>query len=113
VTFNRENYKAIELKRVENLKMIYISGLSDFLEEKFPGTTIILFGSYARGEDIHSSDIDIAIIGGKDKFLNLEPLENLLKRKININFYSSWKDIHKHLKNNILNGIILTGSVEL
>jgi len=100
VTFNRENYKAIELKRVENLKMIYISGLSDFLEEKFPGTTIILFGSYA-------------IIGGKDKFLNLEPLENLLKRKININFYSSWKDIHKHLKNNILNGIILTGSVEL
>jgi len=113
VTFNRENYKAIELKKIENLKMIYISGLSDFLEEKFPGTTIILFGSYARGEDIYSSDIDIAIIGGKDKLLDLETLEKLLKRPININFYSSWKDIHKHLRNNILNGIILTGSVEL
>ncbi len=113
VKFNRENYKAIELKRVENLRMIYVSGISDFLENNFPGTTIILFGSYARGEDIYSSDIDIAIIGGKDKVLNLDPFEKLVKREININFYSSWKDIHKNLKNNILNGIILAGSVEL
>src|SRR3989344_5080391 len=102
-----------ELAQILKVCPTAIANTVKLLEEKFPGTTIILFGSYARGEDIHSSDIDIAIIGGKDKFLNLEPLENLLKRKININFYSSWKDIHKHLKNNILNGIILTGSVEL
>ena len=112
-SFNRDNPKAVELKRVENLKQIYLSGLSDFLEEKLAGSTIILFGSYARGEDTKTSDLDIAVIGRKDKPLNLETFEKTLNRQININFYNSWKDIHIHLKNNILNGILLHGSVEL
>lgn len=113
ISFNRDNPKAVELKRVENLKQIYLSGLSDFLEEKLAGSTIILFGSYARGEDTKTSDLDIAVIGRKDKPLNLETFEKTLNRQININFYNSWKDIHIHLKNNILNGILLHGSVEL
>src|SRR3989344_5489819 len=46
ISFNRDNPRAIELKRVENLKNIYISGLSDFLEEKLAGSTIIVFGSF-------------------------------------------------------------------
>ncbi len=113
ISFNRDNPQAIELKRVENLKQIYLSGLSDFLEEKLAGATIILFGSYAKGEDTKTSDLDVAVIGRKDKLLNLEAFEKTLNRQININFYNSWKDIHKHLKNNILNGILLHGSVEL
>ena len=113
ISFNRDNQKALEMKRVENLKNIYLSGLSDYLHHSLAGSTIILFGSYSRGEDTVNSDIDIATIGRKDKFLELERYEKILNRKININFYNSWKDIHKHLKNNILNGIILHGSVEL
>jgi len=113
ISFNRDNPKAIELKRVENLKQIYISGISDFLEENLAGSTLILFGSYSKGEDTKTSDIDIAVIGRKDKGLNLETFEKILNRQINLNFYDSWKDIHKHLKNNILNGIIFSGSVEL
>ena len=113
ISFNRDGPKAIELKRVENLKNIYTSGLSDYLEVELAGATIILFGSYARGEDTNTSDIDIAPIGRKDKILHLEEYEKILNRKINVNFYNSWKDIHKHLKNNILNGIVLHGSVEL
>src|SRR3989338_7828797 len=53
ISFNRDEPKAIELKRVENLKGIYLSGLSDYLEEQLAGSTIILFGSFARGEDTH------------------------------------------------------------
>jgi|SRR3989338_935140 len=113
VSFNRDNPKAIDLKRIENLKMIYLSELADFLEEKLAGGTIILFGSYSRGEDTKTSDIDIAVIGRNNKQLNLEPYEKILNREININFYDSWKSIHRHLKNNVLNGIILQGSVEL
>ena len=113
ISFNRDNPKAIELKRVENLKQLYLSELPDFLEEKLAGTTIILFGSYSRGEDTNTSDIDIAVIGRKDKVIDLKVFEKRLNRKININFYDSWKNIHKHLKNNILNGIIITGSVDL
>ncbi len=113
ISFNRESKRTIELKRASNLKNIYVSGLSDYLEENLPGSTIILFGSYSRGEDIVSSDIDIAVIERKNKLLELEKYEKVLKRKININFYDSWKDINKHLKNNILNGILLHGSIEL
>jgi predicted nucleotidyltransferase len=113
ISFNRDEQKAIDLKRVENLKNIYIFGLSDYLLHALPGATIILFGSYSRGEDTNTSDIDIAAIERKDKMLELEKYEKILNRKINVNFYDSWQKIHKHLKNNILNGILLHGSVDL
>lgn len=113
ISFNRDEPRAIALKRVENLKNIYLSGLSDFLEKELAGGTIILFGSYAKGEDTTTSDIDIAAIGRKNKMFPLEEYEKMLNREINVNFYNSWKDIHKYLKNNILNGILLHGSVDL
>lgn len=120
IEFNRDDKKAVEMKRVENLKMIYESGLFDFLFNEFPGCTIILFGSYSRGEDVwvweseeNRSDIDIAIIGAKGKKVDLTRFDKMLERTVFINFYESWKDIHKHLKNNILNGILLSGGIEL
>lgn len=120
IEFNRDNQKAIEMKRVENLKMIYESGLSDFLFNEFPGCTIILFGSYSRGEDVwtggteeNRSDMDIAIIGTGGREVDLTKFDKMLERVVSINFYKSWEDIHKHLKNNILNGILLHGGVEL
>lgn len=113
VGFNRDEKKAVELKRVENLRNIYLSGLSDYLEENLAGGTIILFGSYAKGEDVKNSDIDIAVIERKEKSLKLDEFEHTLNREVNVQFYDSWKKIHKYLKNNILNGIILEGSVDL
>ena len=120
VEFNRDNQKAINLKRVENLKMIYESGLVEFLEDNFPGCTIILFGSYSRGDDVwtngdeeHKSDIDITIIGTGRKEIKLTKFDKLLERTIFINFYSSFKEIHKHLRDSILNGILLAGSVDI
>jgi len=112
-SFNRENPKAIDIKRAENIKNIYLSGLSDFLEKELAGSTIIVFGSYSRGEDTNTSDIDLAVIERKDKMLKLEEYEKALNRKINVNFYDSWKKIHENLKNNILNGILLHGGIEL
>ncbi|MFH1211739.1 MAG: nucleotidyltransferase domain-containing protein [Candidatus Woesearchaeota archaeon] len=113
ILFNRDSRKAVELKRAENLRQAYASGLADFLEEKLAGAAIILFGSYSRGEDTVSSDIDIAVIGRKSKEVDVSRHEKMLFRKINIQFYDSWKDMHIHLKNNILNGIVIAGSVEL
>lgn len=110
---NRDNKKAMQLKRAENLKLIFESGLSQFLEEELPGATIILFGSYSRGDDTHSSDIDIAAIGRKEKTIKLENFENSLERKIIINFYPSLKEVHKELKENICNGIVLSGGIQL
>jgi len=119
IQLNRDNPKVINLKRTENLRLLYESGLSDFLRDEFMGSTILLFGSYSYGEDVlkenndGNSDIDIAIIGRKEKNMDLSKFEGLLEREVVINFYDSWKDIHKNLKDNILNGILLSGSVEL
>ncbi len=105
--------QTILLKKLENLKQLYEVKFVQYLEERFPGTTIILFGSYDRGEDTITSDIDIAIIESKQKIINRKPFEKKLKRTININFYNSFKDVHKELKENLCNGTVLIGGIEL
>ena len=113
IELNRANPKAMQLKRVDNLKQIYESGLADFMEKEFAGATIILFGSYSRGDDIINSDMDIAVIGRKEKDVDLTEYEKGLERKIIINFYDSFKNIHKHLKENLSTGIMIIGGIEL
>jgi len=113
IELNRDNSKVLELKRVDNLKQIYEIGFVDFLESSFPGGTIVLFGSYSRGEDTNNSDIDIAVIGRKEKNVNLTKYEKMLERTANINFYDSFKGVHKNLKENLCNGIVLVGGFEL
>jgi predicted nucleotidyltransferase len=113
IQLNSENSKAMQLKRVENLKLVYESGLADYLGNELSGSTIFLFGSYSFGEDNFQSDIDIAVIGRKEKTLNLEKFEKIFSKKIVVQFYDSFKDMHKNLKESILNGILLKGSVEL
>ena len=113
IELNRDYHIVIQLKRVDNLRQIYETGLADFLEKEFAGATIILFGSYSKGEDIINSDIDIAVISRRDKQIDLSVYEKKLERKININFYESFKSIHKNLKENLCNGIVLVGGVEL
>lgn len=109
----RENPKVIQMKRIENLNLLNISGLIEYLEENFPSCTIILFGSYSNGEDTTNSDIDIAVIGAKQKTLDLHKFEISLERKIIIQNYTNLKEINKELKQSILNGIRLSGVIEL
>ncbi|MBI5797584.1 nucleotidyltransferase domain-containing protein [Candidatus Woesearchaeota archaeon] len=113
ISLNEDNILIHGLKRANNIKLLYESKLVEELSKKFPGTTIILFGSYAWGEDTIRSDIDIAVIGAKQKEINLEAFEKKLEREININFYDFFKRIDKHLLNNILNGITINGAIEL
>jgi predicted nucleotidyltransferase len=114
ITLNRDNSDVIHLKRSENLKIIYISGLVSFLFDSLPGSTIILFGSYSFGEDIETSDIDIAIVGLKEREKDLSKYEKILGREISLNFYNSFNEIKDtNLRNNLLNGVILSGSVKI
>ena len=113
ITFNRDSKRAVELKRAHNLKTIIECGFVDQLEEKLPGATIILFGSYSWGMDTSRSDIDIAIIGRKETAIDPQRYEKELQRTINLSFYGSLKDVAPHLRNNILSGIVLSGGIEL
>ncbi|MBI5872022.1 nucleotidyltransferase domain-containing protein [archaeon] len=111
ITLNKENPAIFRLKRIENLKLINESGLIDFLSEKMAAKAIILFGSYSRGEDTITSDIDIAIIGGKEKQIDLSRFAKLLEREINLNYYDSLDDIDKNLRQNLINGIVMEGAL--
>ncbi len=113
IELNRDNHKVLQLKKVENLRQIYESGLADFLEKEFAGATIIIFGSYSRGDDTTTSDIDIAVIGRKEKNVDLTSFEKTLERTIIVNFYPSFKEIHKHLRENLFNGIVIAGGIEI
>ena len=116
IGLNLHNNQTISMKRVENLRLIYDSGLAEFLSDHFPGTTIVLFGSYSFGEDSYNSDIDIAIIGIKEKSAKLTKLssfEKVFGKKIIVQYYEDFNKINKNLKESILNGIILKGSVKL
>jgi len=103
--FSSQKFK--NMKRVHNLKSIYCSGFYDFLIENFPFSTIVLFGSYAKGDDTEKSDIDI-FIDAKEKRFDLGTYEKKLNKKINIEF-ADFNKISKELKNSIANGIVLSG----
>ncbi|MBI1970248.1 MarR family transcriptional regulator [Candidatus Woesearchaeota archaeon] len=113
IQLNRDDQRVMQLKRADNLQQIYETGLVGALEKEFAGATILLFGSYSRGDDIINSDIDIAIIGRKEKAVDLSEYEKALERKIILNIYASFKNIHKHLQENLYNGIVLIGGIEL
>jgi len=112
IELNRDNKKVIGLKRADNLKQLYDSGLIQTLYNIFPGATVMLFGSYAHGEDTMQSDIDLAIINSGKRELDAR-FDKILERKIIINYYKSFNSINKPLLSNILNGITLKGTVEL
>ena len=74
---------------------------------------IIVFGSYAKGEDVENSDIDLYIETPSKKEIKLEKFGKILKRKIQIFFYKNIHEIKNiDLANNIINGIILNGFIE-
>ena len=88
------------LKISLNIKLILNSGLIEFLKENIVNiSSIILFGSLAKGEDTEKSDIDIVVIGEKKekKYLDLEEFERKLKREIKPHIFS-WSEWKKKAK---------------
>lgn len=104
---NNKNKQFIDLSRA--YWSIRLSGLIEHLEHKLVSPTIVLFGSLSKGEAKQDSDIDLTIFANK-KDINIENFEKKLKRKIQIFWFKSAKDIkNMDLANNIFNGYILIG----
>ena len=101
------------LKRLFNLKELYSSGLLAALSIEFPGSAIVLFGSYSNGEDTEDSDIDIAIIGYHEKEINIRLFEKLLQRSLQFHFFKKSTDVHADLRENIINGVVLEGVLKI
>jgi len=113
-TGNRANSNFILEKRLFNIKSVYDSGLIEFLKIELSNPAVILFGSYSKGEDIENSDIDLYIETHSKKEINLEKFEKILKRKIQLFRHKSISEIkNKELADNVINGIVLNGFIEV
>lgn len=108
--FNNIGYRTNKIKT--NIALIIESELVKYLVDNIMPKSIILFGSYLRGEDIEESDIDIFIEGKKEN-IRLDKFENILGRKIQLHFKDNFKKYPKELKNNIANGFVLYGYLKV
>ena len=109
---NLENPSYRKLKKIHNLINLQDSGMIGFLKDKLMPRCIVLFGSYQRGEDIEESDIDIYIQGSKEE-INLDRFKKKLNRNIKLHFNENFDEYSKELKNNIINGIVIYGYLEV
>ncbi len=105
-----ETYKLF--KKLANLRQIYYSNLIENIASETSPNVIVLFGSYSRGEDTEESDIDL-FVQSKEKKLHLKEFEKKLGRKINITFEIDIHKIKKEFLNNLINGIVLYGYLEV
>ena len=113
-TANRASKPFLLEKKLYNVKMLYESGLIEYLINELSNPIIIVFGSYSKGDDNENSDIDLYIQTPSKKEIKLGRFEKLLKRKIQLFIHSNLKQIkNPHLMNNIINGIPLNNFLEV
>ncbi|MEK6825907.1 MAG: nucleotidyltransferase domain-containing protein [Nanoarchaeota archaeon] len=116
---NQTENAYIKSKILYNLNFIYQSGLVEALAKIYGNPkSIVLFGSFRKGEDSSNSDIDIAIedsIASEHNAIYLGVLaeyERSIGRKIQIHEFNR-KTVDIHVFNNIANGIVLYGFLEV
>ena len=116
---NQTNLLFIRSKIIYNLNFVYKIGLVDFLVDFFKNPkAIILFGSFRKGGDISNSDIDIAIESDEVKeykingLRELSEFEKVIGKKIQIHLFNR-KNVDIGIFNNIANGILLWGFLEV
>ncbi len=105
-------------KKFYNILKLFDSGLIDFLNHELSFPAIVIFGSYAKGEDFSRSDADLFILSNTKKELDLAKYERQINRKIQVFLMSEkefgrLKDENAELANNILNGIRVSGYLKV
>ncbi|MBI3623761.1 nucleotidyltransferase domain-containing protein [Candidatus Pacearchaeota archaeon] len=107
------------VKIPHNLSIIYRSGIVEHVYKLIPeAKSIILFGSYRKGDDTSQSDLDIAVevVGDKSpEIMNIGNLDQLGYRK-NVPvrlFVFSRNKVDLNVFANIANGIVLSGFLEV
>lgn len=100
-------------KRNFNIDLFLGSTMMKYLEKTFPASAIVLFGSFFKGEDVESSDVDIFIQSSK-KIILPKNISSSFHLPIQIFSASSLiKLSNPHLANNIVNGLTIQGSLEV
>ncbi len=106
---NRENGDFLWGKMACNI--LSLKPLRDLIVERLGPSAVILFGSYLRGEDIESSDVDIAVISKVKTGLDFSGIEELLMRKIRVIIVDGLSKLDKGIRGKISNGFLLYGTL--
>ncbi len=118
-------------KIVNSLTNFYQSGIIEFIADRLNPKAVILFGSFRWGEDRKGSDIDIAVeVAEKTKYRtislsrmanqekahefakDIKETEKEIERNFQIHIFNR-DSIDNNLFNNIANGIVLYGFLEV
>lgn len=100
-------------KKAYNLKEILTSDLVPFLEENMYPDCLVLFGSYLRAADTEESDIDIAVINGRDISLDLSDFEQNFERMIKLTMVDGLEEAESEFIETLINGLVLSGYLEV
>ncbi len=113
---NTQNLAFRHLKISRSLSWLEDKNLIEFLKRRIHGiSSIVLYGSYAKGEDDKKSDIDVMVISPAKKDL-LPELDKLLGKEVNLSVFSpaEWSRQAKSNKafylDVITEGIVLYGT---
>ena len=107
----KENRQFIDFSRL--YWRIRLEPFLKYLEQRLLSPPIILFGSLAKAEAKNDSDIDLAIIAPKRE-IDIKPFEKNLKRPFQLFWFDTLADLKSEgLRDNIVNGYILSGRLAL
>ena len=118
ISCNQENIFNYTRKVSYNLSLIYESGLIDEILTNIPNPrSIILFGSYRKGDDIETSDLDIAVETLDNENSKIIPFGEIsqfgFRKNVSVNILKfSRNKIDLNLFSNLANGIVLYGYLE-
>ena len=116
---NLDSEQFRRLKVAHNLQAIYQSALIEQIREKYPSARcIVLFGSYRKGDDVETSDLDIAVEIPGTKQMHIEEIKiiNLFEHRKNVIIHVhifSRHHVDLNVFSNIANGIVLDGFLEV
>ncbi|MBN2368150.1 nucleotidyltransferase domain-containing protein [Candidatus Woesearchaeota archaeon] len=107
------------LKISKNIGQIAGSGLIEYLKDNLANlSSIVLFGSMAKGSDDDRSDMDLVAIA-KEKALDLRKFREKLDKEINLHVFS-WAEWNRKAKEDspfyfelISSGIALSGELPI
>lgn len=99
-------------KRAFNIREILVSDLVPDLENGLYPDALVLFGSYLRGTDKEDSDIDIAVVNGREEPPDLSVYEKKFERRIKLTRTSPNKAEPEFIET-LANGLVLSGYLEV
>ena len=118
ITCNLSHPYNITRKIPYHLQLVYESGIIEAINREFPDNmAIVLFGSYRRGDDVHNSDLDIAVeVPEVDEVMQIDfgRIDLGFRKNVPVNLLVFSRDkIDVNLFANIANGIVLQGFLEV